>query len=311
MLNTEEKNPRSKDLDILSTEQILRLMNEEDLAVIEAVRPAIPTIAMAVNEAIKVIRDSGKIFYAGAGTSGRLGVLDASEMPPTFGVPADLFNSIIAGGDPAIRNSIEGAEDDESAGRSAASAVTDKDLVLGISASGTTPFVLSCLSAAKDKGARCWLLTCNDIEVSSQNLNIPNLNIEIQDPKSKIQNLRLDGIIKIITGPEIIAGSTRLKAGTATKLALNMFSTATMIRLGNVYKRLMVNVTPSNKKLIERAENIIMELTGCNKDEASGYLRLSQMRPKVAIVMKAKNVSVKEAEELLAKASGSLRNILE
>lgn len=296
MQGTEDINPKSYNIDSAATEQILRVINEEDAAITAAVQAAIPDISKAVDEAVKVIKNGGRIFYVGAGTSGRLGVLDASEMPPTFSVPPDLFQAIIAGGDKAIRKSIEGAEDDLDAGREAASPVTNKDMVIGISASGGAPFVLSSLVAAKDKGANCWLLTCNDINLSP--------------PPSALNPFIIDGIIKILTGPEIIAGSTRLKAGTASKLALNMFSTAVMIKLGKVYKGLMVDVVPSNKKLIRRAENIIMKTTGSTRKETSEYLKLSGMRPKVAIVMKAKGVSREKAEAMLDEAEGFLRKVI-
>ncbi|MEK6673110.1 MAG: N-acetylmuramic acid 6-phosphate etherase [Nitrospirota bacterium] len=300
MSATEERNPVSEDIDILPTSEILRIMNEEDAFVLKAVRAAIPSITTAVDEAAGVVINGGRIFYAGAGTSGRLGVLDASEIPPTFSAPHDLLQPIIAGGDKALRSAVEGAEDDTEAGRDAASSVTDRDFVLGISASGTTPFVLSFLSASKDKGASCWLLTCNETAVSS----------ELRTPNSELRTFTIDGIIKILTGPEIIAGSTRLKAGTATKLALNMFSTVVMIKLGRVYKGWMVDVSPSNKKLIRRAEDIIMQVTGCSREDASGCLRLSEMRTKAAIVMKSKGVTIKEAEKLLKEADGSLRRII-
>ena len=300
MSNTEDRNPKTEDIDILSVSQILHLMSEEDSSVIDAVRFAIPSIEKAVDMAADIIKKGGSIFYAGAGTSGRLGVLDASEMPPTFGVSPHMLQAIIAGGEKALRNSVEGAEDNEEAGKEAASAVTGKDMVLGISASGRTPFVLSFLDEAKGKGAKCWLLTCNDIEMP--------IIFKIQDSRFKM--LVLDGIIKVITGPEIIAGSTRLKAGTATKLVLNMFSTATMVKLGRVYKGMMVDIVPTNNKLIYRAEGIIMETTGCKREEASEYLKASLMRPKVAIVMKAKGVSREEAERLLIESGGHLRPLI-
>ncbi len=300
MFVTEERNPVSEDIDILPTSEILRIMNQEDASVIDALRAAIPAITRAVDEAAGVVINGGRIFYAGAGTSGRLGVLDASEIPPTFSAPQDLFQSIIAGGDKALRYAIEGAEDDISAGSDAVSPVTDRDFVLGISASGKTPFVLSFLSASKHKGARCWLLTCNEIQ----------LPLTMHDARCMMHDFRLDGIIKIITGPEIIAGSTRLKAGTATKLALNMFSTVVMIKLGGVYKGWMVDVSPSNNKLVSRAEDIIMQITGCSREEASDCLRLSGMKTKAAIVMKSKGVAISEAQKLLKEAGGSLRKII-
>lgn len=300
MSNTEERNPKAEDIDALPIDQALYLMSDEDASVVYAVRSAIPAITKAVNEAVDAIKSGGKIFYAGAGTSGRLGVLDASELPPTFGVPPDLFTAIIAGGGAAIRTAVEGAEDDTEASRNSAAAVTGRDFVLGISASGRTPFVLSFLYESKQRGAQCWLLTSNDVKPP----------FTIHDSLFTVHDFLPDGIIKTITGPEIIAGSTRLKAGTATKLALNMFSTAVMIRLGGVYKGLMVDVVPSNKKLVERAENIIMEITGCNKEEASEYLKLSGMRPKTAIVMKGRGVSREDAENLLKNAGGLLRGII-
>lgn len=301
MPETENRNPKAHDIDSVATEQILRLINEEDASIANAVNTAIPAITRAVDMAVKIIGKGGRIFYVGAGTSGRLGVLDASEMPPTFSVSPDLFQAIIAGGDEAIRNSIEGAEDDLDAGREAASRIQSRDMVIGISANGGTPFVLSCLASAKDRGAACWLLTCNDIEMP----------LKIINQQSAISNLVIDGIIKILTGPEIIAGSTRMKAGTATKLVLNMFSAAINIKMGKVYQGLMVDVRPTNKKLIKRAENIIIEVTGCGKGEAAEYLKLSDMRPKVAIVMKVKSVTKEEAERLLVETGGFLRNIIQ
>lgn len=300
MSGTEERNPKAGEIDSLSANQVLHLMNDEDASVICAVRSAIPFIEKAVDMAAGVIKKGGTIFYAGAGTSGRLGVLDASEMPPTFGVSPDMLKAIIAGGEKALRNSVEGAEDNEEAGRKAASVVTGKDMVLGISASGRTPFVLSFLDEAKGKSAVCWLLTCNDVKIP----------ITIHDSRFTVHDFLPDGLIKIITGPEIIAGSTRLKAGTATKLVLNMFSTAVMIRLGRVYKGLMVDVMPTNNKLIYRAEGIIMETTGCSREQASEYLKASLMRPKVAIVMKAKGVSREAAERLLIESGGHLRPLI-
>lgn len=300
MSNTECRNPKAGDIDIMPVSQILNLMNEEDLSVIEAVKTELKSIEKAVDMAVEAIKRGGRIFYAGAGTSGRLGVLDASEIPPTFGVSSDLFQAIIAGGERAILTAIEGAEDDENAGITEASVVSRKDFVLGISASGKTPYVLAFLNAAKEKGALCWLLTCNDAAVICQ--------FPTQD--SGLRTIALDGVIKVLTGPEIIAGSTRLKAGTATKLVLNMFSTAAMIRLGRVYKGLMVDVAPTNKKLVDRAEGIIMQTTGCTREDASQYLQLAGMRTKVAIVMKAKGVSREEAEGLLEKSGGHLRPVI-
>jgi N-acetylmuramic acid 6-phosphate etherase len=283
---TEKRNPASRGIDELPTLEILRILQGEDASVPGVVRKQLPLIAEAVEAACAAVRAGGKVFYAGAGTSGRLGVLDAAEIPPTFGL--GCFRAVIAGGRRAVTKAVEGAEDDERAGRAAASRLTGRDMAMGISSSGTTPFVVSFLKAAKARGARCWLVTCNE------GLHYPFL----------------DGTVPLVTGPEIIAGSTRLKAATATKLALNMFSTATMIRLGRVHDGLMVDLVPSNRKLVKRAEGIIMEITGCSKEEAARYLKRSGMRPKVAAVMLRKGVSRRKAEEILEDAGGFLRKAL-
>jgi len=283
---TEKINPASKGIDALPTGRILRLIHREDSKVIEVVKKQLPQIEKAVEDAVNVIKNNGKVFYIGAGTSGRLGVLDAAEIPPTFG--CNSFKAIIAGGKTAVYKAVEGAEDNRQAGRKAAFKITKKDMAVGISASGKTPFVLSALKAAKQKGAKCWLITCNETD----------------------KYPFLDGMIKLITGAEIVAGSTRLKAATATKITLNMFSTATMTKLGRVYDGLMIDVVPSNKKLIERATGIITKITGCNRRKALQYLKLSGMNPKVAVLMLEKEVSKRKAEKLLKDAEGSLRKAL-
>jgi N-acetylmuramic acid 6-phosphate etherase len=286
MSSTEKRNPLSRGIDALSTAEVLRLMLREDASVIEAVKGALPSLEKAVEDAAASIKLGGRVCYAGAGTSGRLGVLDASEVMPTFGSRA--FGAVIAGGEKAVTGAVEGAEDDGEAGSRAAGDLTDKDMAVGISASGGTPFVLAFLKAAKEQGARCWLITCNDVEGRPF----------------------LDGMIKLLTGPEVVAGSTRLKAGTATKIALNMLSTAAMIKLGGVYDGLMVDVVPTNRKLIKRAEGIVREIAGCTEEEAARYLKLSGMRPKVAVVMLKQGASKEEAERLLEKSGGSLRKTL-
>jgi N-acetylmuramic acid 6-phosphate etherase len=283
---TERRNPASRGIDGLRTLEILRVLQRQDASVPGVVGKQLPRIAEAVEAASEAIRAGGKVFYAGAGTSGRLGVLDAAEIPPTFGL--DCFRAVIAGGGRALTKAIEGAEDDVRAGSRAASGLRARDMALGISSSGTTPFVVSFLKTAKARGARCWLLTCNE------GRDYPFL----------------DGVIPLVTGPEAIAGSTRLKAATATKLALNMFSTATMTRLGRVHDGLMVDLIPSNRKLIKRAEWIIREITGCSEKEAARYLRRSGMRPKVAAVMLKRGVSRRKAEEILDNAGGFLRKAL-
>jgi N-acetylmuramic acid 6-phosphate etherase len=209
-----------------------------------------------------------------------------SEVCPTFG--SKSFRAIIAGGETALRNAVEGAEDNHDAGASEAENLVINDMAVGISASGRSPFVLGFLEAGFAKGARCWLMTCNDIEAPSF----------------------VHGIIYLPTGPELVAGSTRLKAGTATKLALNMISTAAMVRMGGVHDGLMVDVVPSNRKLAARAKGIIREITGCSEAEAADYLTRSGMRPKVAALMIMREIERDKAEALLERSGGSLRNAL-
>ncbi len=224
--------------------------------------------------------------YSGAGSSGRLCVLDASEVPPTFGCNA--FEAVMAGGDEAIKCSVEGAEDDRGAGGLAAEGLTSKDMAVGISASGSTPFVLGFLETAKNQGARCWMVSSVGTDEDF-----------------------LDGTIVLDTGPELIAGSTRMKAGTAQKMALNMLSTATMVRLGGTYDGLMVDVTPTNTKLKKRAEGIIMEISGCSKQEAAKALETAGMNPKLAALMLKGGMDRDKAKKLLEESGGSLRGALE
>ena len=284
----EERDPRFLDIDLLSVEGIINIMNEGDLRVVEAIRDATGSISRAVRDAIHTIQFGGRIIYIGAGTSGRLGVLDASEMQPTFNLPKGVFRAIIAGGEEAFATSVEGAEDDEDAGRSSVSDVTGKDMFLGITTSGTTPFVISALREGKRKGAKCWLLTCRNVEYDF-----------------------LDGVIRVLVGPEIISGSTRLKAGTAAKMVLNMVSTITMIKLGGFYKGYMVDVVPSSKKLKNRALSIIQNITGCSHEEAEVFLEKAGGNAKAAVLMYLKRLSYEDARKLLKTLDGSLRRALE
>src|SRR3990172_5640745 len=261
-MNTEDLSPHSTLLDALPVDEIITLMNYENLRVMNSINSAKSSISSAINDAVTAIQSGGSLIYIGAGTSGRLGVLDASEIPPTFGVTPDTIKAIIAGVERAITSAVEGAEDDEDAGIKAVAGTTQKDMLLGITASGSTPFTISALREWKRRGAKCWLLTCNDITY-----DFP------------------DGIINLPVGPEIIGGSTRLKAGTTTKIVLNMISTAVMIRLGKVYKGYMVDVIPSNRKLRKRALRIIQEVTGCQSEEAETLLDKSGGNPKTAILM--------------------------
>lgn len=288
MMPTEETNPHSEDIDILPTEEIIRIINDETLHVIKAIDIAKDSISLAVNDAINTIKHGGNLIYIGAGTSGRLGVLDASEIPPTFSVSPDVIRGIIAGGERALTAAVEGAEDDEDVGIKAVSELSDRDMLMGISASGTTPFTISTLKEGKKRGARCWLLTCNDVKYDF-----------------------LNGIIKLLVGPEIIAGSTRLKGGTATKIVLNMISTVTMINLGKVYKGYMVDVVPSNQKLRARALRIIQEITGCRIEDAEIFLDKAGGNAKTAILMYMKGLSYEKAKGILERSDDSLRKALE
>lgn len=287
-MDTERINPLSINIDTLSIDETLFIMNEENIRIYEAVHASLKTISRAVHEAVETIRSGRRLIYIGAGTSGRLGVLDASEIPPTFGVGPEVIRGIIAGGETALTAAVEGTEDDEEAGIRAVSEIREGDMLLGITASGTTPFTLSALREGKGQGSKCWLLTCNDVAYDF-----------------------LDGMIKLPVGPEIIAGSTRLKAGTATKIVLNMISTAMMIKLGKVYKGYMVDVVPSNEKLRNRALKIVQEITGCRIEEAESFLDKSGGNAKTAILMYMKGLNREEAKELLRRSDDSLRKALE
>ncbi len=286
-MHTEDINPKSIYLDSLPVDEIITLMNYDNLRVMNTVNSARSSISTAINDAVTAIQSGGSLVYIGAGTSGRLGVLDASEIPPTFGVAPDKIKAIIAGGDRAITRAVEGAEDDEESGIKAVSGATYNDMLLGITASGSTPFTISALREGKRRGAKCWLLTCNDITYDF-----------------------LDGIISLPVGPEIIGGSTRLKAGTATKIVLNIISTGVMIKLGKIYKGYMVDVTPSNRKLRKRALRIIQDITGCDNEEAGTLLDKSGGNAKTSILMYIKGLSSEEAMELLNQSGGSLRKAL-
>jgi N-acetylmuramic acid 6-phosphate etherase len=249
---TEARNPRARGLESFTTRQILELMNDEDATVPAAVRAALPAIEKAVDAVVGAIAKGGHVLYVGAGTSGRLGVLDASEAPPTFGVEPDLFHGVIAGGDAALRSSIEGAEDDALAGRrDVAKVLRPKDVIVGISASGRAPYVLGGLEAGKSVASATIGITCN-----------------VGSPLARAADIA----IVVDVGPEILAGSSRLKAGTATKLVLNMLSTAAMIRSGRTRGDLMVDVRPTNAKLRERAVRMVRDETGLGEAEARARL---------------------------------------
>jgi N-acetylmuramic acid 6-phosphate etherase len=288
---TEKPNRSSRRIDNATPFEITRIMNREDERVARAVRTQLKPIARAIESGAEALSRGGRLFYVGAGTSGRLGVLDAAECPPTFGVSPKMVQGIIAVGKRALWRSVEAAEDNLSAGARAIrqARVNDRDVVCGISASGKTPFVRGALGEAEKRGALRLLVVCN--------------------PSPEIGPLA-GVVIQILVGPEMIAGSTRLKAGTATKMVLNMLSTGIMIRLGKVYGNLMVDVKPSSRKLKDRAERILMTVLNCPRDRARVLLRQSKNHPKAAIVMGAKGCSRKEAERLLEEKKGFLGEIL-
>jgi len=291
-LPTETRNPRSGKLDELSTMNMLRVINDEDATVAEAVRDVLPQIAKAVDAVAARFDRGGRLFYVGAGTSGRLGVLDASECAPTFSVRPGLFVGLIAGGDAALRKPSEASEDSPDAGAVdlAPYTLTPEDSLVGIAASGRTPYVLGAMAAAKAAGALTIALTCAGGATAE---------------KSRVA-AAADIAIELATGPEVLTGSTRMKAGTATKLALNMLSTGVMVRQGAVYGNLMVNVQPSNEKLINRARRIIVSATACSLDEAARLLEEAGS-VKVAIAMGKLKLPKDEAEARLKLAKGSLR----
>jgi N-acetylmuramic acid 6-phosphate etherase len=285
-LPTEARNPASEHIDQLSTLEMLRVINDEDAKVASAVAAELGHIANAVDAIAARFEEGGRLFYIGAGTSGRLGVLDASECPPTFSVPATLFQGIIAGGDSALRNSSEASEDapEQGAADLASRAFTGKDALIGIAASGRTPYVIGALAHARNLGALTISLTCV--------------------PDSEMAAI-VDIAIAPFTGPEVLTGSTRLKAGTATKLVLNMLSTGVMIRSGAVYGNLMVNVQTTNAKLIDRAQRIIGAATGVDQ-AAAAKLLAEAGTVKTAIVMQKLSLDRAAAEAKLDAAKGSL-----
>jgi len=290
-LLTEQPNPAAECIDALDAESILRLMNQEDRKAAEAVAAAIPTIARAVETIVNALRSGGRLFYIGAGTSGRLGVLDAAECPPTFNVPPRLVQGIIAGGPQALVRSIEAAEDDPKAGERdlLERNFTCADVLVGISASGRAPYVLGAVEAARRLGARTIGISCTPNSLLSQAVEIP---------------------IELLTGPEIIAGSTRLKAGTATKMVLNMLSTAAMIRLGHVFGNLMVNVQPNSAKLRDRALRIVARACGISRSEAAEWLAQANGEVKTAIIMARLNLSLDQARKRLERAGGRISEAL-
>lgn len=289
---TERRNPRTADIDTLSPLEIVDRIGIEDAEVPRAVATARLEIAKAMELIGAAFRAGGRLFYVGAGTSGRLGVLDASECPPTFGVPPEMVTGVIAGGHGALVRSIEGAEDDPAQGMAEMDSrgVGPADVVVGIAASGTTPFVRAALVRAQTLGARTVLLTCAEP---------PRLLLD-----------RCDVTIFVPTGPEVVTGSTRMKAGTATKLVLNTLTTGAMIRLGKTYGNLMVDLKATNAKLVDRGERIVMEVSGADRAAARRAIAAAGGRVRTAIVIASKGCSAAEAEALLARHDNHLRPIL-
>lgn len=291
-LTTEQRNPHSMEIDIKSTAEIIKIINDEDKLVPYAVERELPYIAQAVDLIVDSLKGGGRLLYFGAGTSGRLGVVDASECPPTFGTPYGMIEGFIAGGEAAMFRAQEGAEDKEANGASevVAAKVSSKDVVCGIAASRRTPYVIGAVKKAKELGAKTLYVTTN-----------PRKDFDIEE---------VDVAICPYVGPEVVMGSTRMKSGTAQKLVLNMLTTASMIRLGKVYENMMIDLQMTNKKLVERSKKIVMTITGLSYEEAAIALDNAKGHVKTALVMIKANVDYKEAKERLKKAEGFVRKAI-
>jgi len=291
-LTTEQRNPASMEIDAKSIPEILKIISNEDKKVPLAVEKEIPYIAKAVELVVEAFKKGGRLIYVGAGTSGRLGIVDASECPPTFGTPPEMVQGIIAGGPQAVFRSQEGAEDKEEEGAKAMvkKGVNRKDVVCGIAASRRTPFVVGAIKKARQLGAKTLYVTTN--------------------PRSEF-NLDVDVAICPEVGPEVIMGSTRMKSGTAQKLVLNMITTASMIRLGKVYENMMIDLQMTSQKLVERSKRVTMIVTGVDYETAERVLKQAKGHVKTAIVMIKANVGYEEAKERLRKADGFVRAAIE
>ena len=290
-LSTEQRNPHSMNLDEMSPIEIAALMNEGDDDVVRAIREVLPQIANAIELATESLKAGGRIIYIGAGTSGRLGVLDAAECPPTFGVPSEMVVGLIAGGSSAFLNAVEGAEDSTTLCREDLKGLNlnSKDTVIGLAASGRTPYVIHGLKYASSIGCSTVAIAC-----------------------TKESEIGKEAAIAIepVTGPEILTGSTRLKAGTAQKMILNMISTGSMVGIGKVYQNLMVDVQQTNEKLKLRAQNIVTEATGCTKDRAKELLDSSKGEIKAAIIMQLLDIDYENAKNKLNGSGGMLKEAL-
>lgn len=290
-MTTERRNPRSVDIDLFPTERVLKIINAEDALIAGAVAAVIPEITKLVDVAVLSIRSGGHVIYVGAGTSGRIAITDAAEIPPTFSAPAEWVQAVIAGGTKSFAKAMEGAEDDreKAAIDLKSKKLTKKDLVIGIAAAGTTPYTLAALEFARSKGAKTAAIVCSE-----------------NSPMSKIADIT----VHLAVGAEIITGSTRMKAGTAQKMVLNMISTATMIRLGMTYSNWMINVSMTNEKLRERGKHMLQEILGVKPNDAEKLVEASGANLKVAVIMGATGCDRKEAEKRLTAANGNLRNVV-
>lgn len=291
-LTTEQVNERTKQIDRLSTEEIVKLINREDRLIAEALGALTPQIAAAADTILRSFKSGGRLFYVGAGTSGRLGILDASECPPTYGTPPELVQGIIAGGFRAVKDAVEGAEDSPELGAKDMDShgVGENDTVVGIAASGRTPYVLGAMKRAKELGASVIGL-CNNHRT----------------PMANIADLTIEAVV----GPEVILGSTRMKAGTAQKLVLNMLSTTAMIRMGKVYGNLMVDLQPTNRKLVHRAKRIIGLATQASEEAIDEAYRQADGHVKTAIVMLLAGVDKDDAGKLLEQSGGFVREAID
>lgn len=289
---TEQRNPSSQHLDQMSIGEMIQLMNEEDIKVTEAVGQAKPAIEACIEDVVQCFKSGGRLFYIGAGTSGRLGVLDASECPPTFSVSPELVQGVIAGGLKALHKAAEGAEDraEQSHEDLKEKGFGPQDFLVGIASSGTTPYVREALRYARSLQAKTALLACTDVP---------------QDDPA------IDHYLLLLVGPEIVTGSTRMKAGTATKMVLNMISTISMVRLGKVYGNLMVDVTISNQKLVRRALRMVQDLTGLEEEKAQSLLNEAQGQVKTAVLMHLKDLNFEQATRELTLSNGFLRQALQ
>lgn len=289
---TEQRNPRSFQIDTKSTEEILRIINTEDKTIPTIVEKSIPNLVPLIDCLVSIFQKNGRLFYIGAGTSGRLGVLDASECPPTYGVSPEMVQGFIAGGDTALRKSVENAEDSAEQGIAQLQSAnfSSNDMLIGITASGSAPYVIGTMEYARSLGSPVGAISCNPDSLTFSHA---------------------DYAICIPVGPEIIAGSTRMKAGTAQKLVLNMISTTAMIKLGKVYNNFMIDLVPVNAKLIKRSIRLISEITACTIEKATLYFEQSGKNIRTAIIMASLEIKKSEAESLLNGAKNNINKALE